>query len=320
MTSLGEGSRATGQPNREEIKDVFARFSRAYESGDLSLARDLFLDNATANFSNHGDFAGAEAIISGLSRGGSRPDVVRHYPTNEYVATKDGEGQQSSYLTGLLADEVGGKLIPTWFGGHYANAYRLTEGGWKIAQLRFELDWQHGNHPDIGSWPEPRTSLGWSPHTPLPKTISGLDAPWHVVPRPEEAGSDEQQVIDTFTRYTWAVDQWDISLLRDICTDDISIDIVPFGKVSGRREFMSTLQLFRTGRTYLHHSVGDYRIEVGGNKATLQIYRMIPYGITRETLDRDVYGAQYGCSLRKEQGVWKFDAISYAEGQLFELL
>lgn len=78
----------------------------------------------------------------------------------------------------------------------------------------------------------------------LPTIISGLDAPWHVIPNLEEAGSDEDQILDAFTRYTWAVDQWDISLLRDIFVADITTNIVPFGEVIGRREFMTTLQLF----------------------------------------------------------------------------
>ncbi|WP_419957353.1 hypothetical protein [Psychrobacillus psychrotolerans] len=61
--------------------------------------------------------------------------------------------------------------------------------------------------------------------------ISGLDAPWHVIPNPEETGSDEVQILDVFTRYTWAIDQWDIGLLSNILTDDIATIVVPFGEV-----------------------------------------------------------------------------------------
>jgi ketosteroid isomerase-like protein len=305
--------------NKKEIKEVFSQFQGAYKSGNLSSIKHLFLKDAKASFSNHGDFEGPDSIIEGLSKSVVSADIVRHHVTNEYIATSAGMGQQSAYLTGLVADEIGDKLNPTWFGGHYANTYQLTEEGWKIAEIRFELDWKYGQHRSLSEWPEPRTTLGWHLDVKLPNIISGLDAPWHVIPNPEETGSDADQILDAFTRYTWAVDQWDISLLSDIYTDDITTNIVPFGEVKGRREFMSTLQVFRTGRVNLHHAVGDYRIEVMGDKATAQIYRLVLYNVSKETLNRNIFGATYHCSLRREEGVWKFENISYTEGELFEI-
>ncbi len=115
------------------------------------------------------------------------------------------------------------------------------------------------------------------------------------------------------------MDQWDLSLLRDIFTEDLTTNIFPFGELHGRREFLSTLQLFRTGRPYLHHVMGDYRIEVIGDKAVLQVYRLLPYGVSRQTLDRNIYGATYDCRLRKENGIWQFARITYTEGTLSEL-
>jgi|tagenome__1003787_1003787.scaffolds.fasta_scaffold20923673_2 ketosteroid isomerase-like protein len=307
----------TKQSNRKEIKEVFSQFSKAYESGDLSSIKHLFLKDAKASFSNHGHFEGSDAIIEGLSSSVVIADIVRHYVTNEYTAVASEIGQQSAYLTGVLADDLGERLGPSWFSGHYANTYQFTDEGWKIAHIRFELDWKIGNHQSISEWQEPRATLGWNPNVNLPNIISGLDAPWHVIPNPEETGSDEVQILDVFTRYTWAVDQWDISLLKDILTDDINTNVVPFGEVTGRREFMTTLQMFRTGRVNLHHVIGDYRIEVIGDKATLQVYRLVPYNVSKETLDRNIYGATYNCSLRLEEGVWKLEKFTYTEGEFF---
>ncbi|MGJ9460641.1 nuclear transport factor 2 family protein [Oceanobacillus sp. CF4.6] len=308
-----------GKSNRKEIGEVFSQFAKAYESGDLSSIKHLFLKDAKVSLSNHGNFEGRDAIIEGLSSSLVIADITRHYITNEYIAVAAGTGQQSAYLTGIFADDLGERLDPSWFSGHYANAFEHTGEGWKIATIRFELDWKVGNHLRIREWEEPRTTLGWDPFVKLPTIISGLDAPWHVIPHPEENYSNEVQILDVFTRYTWAVDRWDISLLKDILTDDIYTDVVPFGEVTGRREFMTTLQTFRTGRVNLHHVVGDYRIEVTGDKATMQVYRLVPYNVSKETLDRNIYGATYNCSLRLEEGVWKLEKFTYTEGELFEI-
>ncbi|WP_087975000.1 nuclear transport factor 2 family protein [Oceanobacillus rekensis] len=307
------------QSNRKEISEVFSQFAKAYETGELTSIKHLFLKDAKASLSNHGNFEGREAIIEGLSSSLVPVDVARHYVTNEYIAVATGVGQQSAYLTGILADDLGERLDPSWYSGHYTNTYEHTDEGWKIAAIRFELDWKIGNHSRIRQWEEPIDKLGWNPNVKLPHIISGLDAPWHVIPHSEEKDSNEVQILDVFTRYTWAVDQWDIGLLGDILTDDIATNVVPFGEVTGRREFMTTLQTFRTGRVNLHHVIGDYRIEINGDKAKLQVYRLVPYNVSKELLDKNIYGATYNCSLRREEGVWKLERFDYTEGELFEV-
>ncbi|WP_413376781.1 nuclear transport factor 2 family protein [Alkalihalobacillus sp. 1P02AB] len=307
------------QSNRDEISEVFSQFAKAYEAGDLSSIKHLFLEEVKASFSNHGNFESRDAMIEGLSNSLVAADIARHFIGNEYIAVAAGTAQQSAYLTAIVADDRGGRLESSWFSGHYANTYQHTDEGWKIATIRYELDWKIGNHQMIREWENPRDSLGWNPNVKLPYIISGIDAPWHAIPHPEEAYSDEVRILDVFTRYTWAVDQWDISLLADILTEDIVTDVVPFGEVIGRRNFMTTVQTFRTGRVDLHHVIGDYRIEVNGDKAALQIYRLVPYNVTKETLDRNIFGATYNCSLRREDGMWKLEKFSYTEGQLFEI-
>nr|WP_268876016.1 nuclear transport factor 2 family protein [Neobacillus soli] len=89
--------------------------------------------------------------------------------------------------------------------------------------------------------------------------------------------------------------------------------------LTGRREFMMILQTFRTERVNLHHVVGDYRIEVTGDKATMQVYRLVPYNVSKETLYKNIFGATYNCSLRREEGLWKLERLTYTEGHMFEV-
>lgn len=89
-----------------------------------------------------------------------------------------------------------------------------------------------------------------------------------------------------------------MSLSRDILTENLAPDISPFGAQQGRRAFLGSLQMFRTGRVYLHHVMGKHRVEVSGDRAALQVYRLIPFVVTRELLDREIFGALYDCELR----------------------
>lgn len=306
-------------PNRDAVHTYFAELITAYQAGDLTPVADVFSTSAQANTSLHGDFSGREAIIDGLSGVSPQGGSAKYFLTNEYIAVEGAQAQQSAYLSVAVFDDGAVTPAVSWFGAHFVNSWRRSGDQWQLVTLRFEHDWMQGVHPTFRSWPDARNELGWEPGTALPKTISALDAPWRVIPDNVEPGSDEQQIVDTFTRYTWGVDQGDLALAGESLTENISTDIVPFGKLGGRREFLSTLQLFRSGRVYLHHVMGATRVQIDGDTARLTVFRLVPYGAAPELLERNVYGATYECTAVKEASGWKLDSITYTEGQLFEL-
>ncbi|GGE67528.1 nuclear transport factor 2 family protein [Nesterenkonia cremea] len=311
---------ASSTPNREAIHAAFVEVIGALEHGELEPAAGIFSHDAWADTSQADLLRGRADIVAGLSTFLVPSGGVRYFLANEYISTDGDQAQQSAYLSVALIQAGGTAPAVSWFGGHFANSWQRNAQQWQITGLRFEQDWAHGRHPALTTWPETRSRLGWEPGSTLPKTVSALDAPWRVIPENAEPGGDEQQIIDAFTRYTWAVDQWDLELLRDIFAEDLTTDIVPFGPLRNRREFLSTLQLFRSGRVSLHHAMGDTQVQVEGPRATLKVFRLVPYNGTPDSLERDVYGATYDCTARREGGLWKFDSITYTEGQLFEMV
>lgn len=306
-------------PNRDAIHAAFTEVVKAYEAGDLTPVAPAFADSVRLQTTQHGDATGRDAVVNTLSGVSPQGETTRYFLTNEYIAIDGEKAQQSAYLSVAVTEGAEATPSVSWFGGHFANSWALVDARWQLTELRFELDWTNGGNQTLRSWPAAREGLGWAPGVPLPKIISALDAPWHVLPENTELGSAEQQVIDAFTRYTWAVDQWDLTLMRDVFTKDIKTNISPFGKLYDRREFLSTLQLFRSGRVYLHHVMGDTVVNVDGDRASLKVFRLVPYGATPELLQRNIYGATYECTLRHENDVWKFDSITFTEGQLFEV-
>jgi hypothetical protein len=275
--------------SRAEIQKIFSDFSLALETNNISSIKNYFTPEAVASFSNLGDFKGVNAIIKGLNRCGPEPDVVRNQVTNSYVAVSDGRAQQSAYMTGILANDIGKEELDSFlFGGHFVNTYARTNEGWKISHLRFQLDWQLGNIGYATNWKLADGVVGWHQKTVTPTILSELDAPWRVFPNPNERGTDEEQVAETYIRYSWALDQADFSLLTTVFTEDAKADMSPFGPMNGRREIVSLLKILRSGQPYMQHAATNFRVKVTGDTATMDIFRVVPFAPTRETLDTPI--------------------------------
>jgi hypothetical protein len=270
--------------SRAEIQKIFSDFSLALETNNISSIKNYFTPEAVASFSNLGDFKGVNAIIKGLNRCGPEQDVVRNQVTNSYVAVSDGRAQQSAYMTGILANDIGKEELDSFlFGGHFVNTYARTNEGWKISHLRFQLDWQLGNIGYATNWKLADGVVGWHQKTVTPTILSELDAPWRVFPNPNERGTDEEQVAETYIRYSWALDQADFSLLTTVFTEDAKADMSPFGPMNGRREIVSLLKILRSGQPYMQHAATNFRVKVTGDTATMDIFRVVPFAPTRET-------------------------------------
>lgn len=301
--------------NRAEIQHIIFTFSKALEVNNISSIKSYFTPDAEVNFSHLGQFKGVEAIVAGLNHRGPELDVMRYKITNSYVAISDGRAQQSAYLMGVLANDIGkGKLDTFLFGGHFVNTYVRTTEGWKISHLRFELDWQSGNKNYVMNWKLADGTVGWHQKIVAPTILSELDAPWRVFQNPDERGTDEEQVAETYIRYSWALDQADFSLLTTVFTEDAKADMSPFGPMNGRKEIVSLLKILRSGHPYMQHAATNFRVNVIGDTATMDIYRVVPFVPTRETLDATIFGARYESRLRRDGGVWKFEWLHYIPG------
>ncbi|WNS79571.1 nuclear transport factor 2 family protein [Domibacillus sp. DTU_2020_1001157_1_SI_ALB_TIR_016] len=303
------------EPNRAEIQKIFLDFSSALEANNLSSIKNHFTPDAVAKFSHLGELRGVDAIIKGLAYSGPELDVIRYKVTNSYVAVSGGQASQSAYMTGILADDLqDGELDSFSFGGHFANTYIRTNEGWKISYLRFEMDWQRGNSNYVTDWKLPDGTGGWRGKVVAPMILSELDAPWQVFPKPDERGTDEEQVAEAYIRYAWALDQADFSLLTTAFTEDAKADMSPFGPMDGRREIVSLLKMLRNGQPYMQHAATNFRMNVTGDTATMDIYRVVPFIPTRETLDVPIFGARYESRLRRDAGMWKFKWLHYIPG------
>lgn len=304
---------------RGRIESVFAAFVEAWRSGNQAALAGLLTPRATAHLSHLGRFTGASVTAEGLVRRAPETSLTRYRTTNSYVAVSGSTAQHSAYLLGTLADEredgrTDGRLDAFLFGGHFVNTYLRTERGWLIDRIRFDLDWQHGNRAHAAGWSFAGRTADWPNERQAPAILSELDAPWHVVPEPTERGSAEEQVAETYIRYAWALDQADFGLLATAFTADAKANLAPFGRLDSGRDIVVALKELRTGQPYMQHAADEFSVAVTGDRATMDLFRVVPFAPTKETLDAPVYGARYESRLRRENGLWKFDWLDYIPG------
>ncbi|PZH01136.1 hypothetical protein C1I97_22570 [Streptomyces sp. NTH33] len=300
---------------RSGIDAVFTAFRTAWQSRDQAALAGCFTPGAQAHLSHLGRFTDASEIAAALLRSTAETDLTRYRATNSYTAVSGTTAQQSAYLLGTLADErADGALDALLFGGHFVNTYVRTPEGWRIDKIRFDLDWQHGNRDHARGWSFAGRTPDWPDDRTPPAILSELDAPWHTVPRPTEQGSAEEQVAEAYIRYAWALDQADFGLLTTAFTADAKADLIPFGKLNSGRDIVAALKELRMGQPSMQHAAGDFQVKVSGDRATMDVFRVVPFAPTKETLDARVHGARYESRLRRENGLWKFDWLDYIPG------
>ncbi|GAA3354183.1 nuclear transport factor 2 family protein [Saccharopolyspora gregorii] len=131
---------------RSAVEDVLARYALGYDEGDLELLADCF--TADAELSVHvadgavtGPVRGRDAIVE-LVRGtaGSQRDRRRHVLSNLVLEHAGDRARARSYLTLFAVADGALRAVTT---GRYLAELRGApdgSGGWRISDLRVELD------------------------------------------------------------------------------------------------------------------------------------------------------------------------------------
>ncbi|MEW1819209.1 nuclear transport factor 2 family protein [Arthrobacter sp. NPDC080031] len=291
---------------------LFSAVHTAMESGETHVVEDAFLPHTQAAISQLGSASGANGVASLLQHMAFPGKLVRYRIVNPYIAIDNDRASQSAYLLGTVGTEAtNGGIDAFLFGGHYVATYQQTAAGWRIADLRFQLDWNHGDRRHVSGW---TLDKGPGRTNPSPVIVSELDAPWRATRQPQPGKTEAQLVAEVCIRYAWGLDQADFSLLATAFTDNAVAEMVPFGPMSGRREIVGRLKDLRNGQPYMQHAASDFVVNVRGDRATMQIHRIVPFMPTMETLDAPIFGARYEGRLRLEDGVWKFEWLQYFPG------
>lgn len=306
---------------RDIIKSVFEEFVTALETFQPEKIRTIVTDDVKGHFSNVGETEGKDALIAALTWKGMKMNVSRRTITNFVVRTCSDKAQQSAYVMSLIGYDNGSFLYPFEFGGKFVNSYLLTEDGWKISEIRYDMDWEKGNTYFAKDWKFIDYKI-YAGHRPM--INSEFESPWAAIPENDEELTDKEQIIENMFKYSFGLDNCDWNLHHGSYTDDVIFYAGDSVMESGARNLINNFKNTSHKEPALQHAIKIVDIKLEGEEATLYGYRIEPHrlgskNLNRDTLHQSFYSAKYVNKLRKVDGKWKMYELHYKSGVFFEI-
>jgi len=304
---------------RDEIKQVFEAYVTALEEFAPERIGELVTDDVKGHYSNLGELSGRQELVDALRWKGLPMNISRRQILNFVVHTSGDRAQQSAYVMSLMGYDNGKFLFPFEFGGKYVISYVRTDSGWKMAEIRYDLDWEKGNTYFAKDWNFIDYTI-FAGHKPM--ISSEYDSPWAAIPENDEELTDEEQIAENMFKYSFGLDNCDWAVHRDSYTDDIVFYAGKSVMASGARNLINTFKNTSHKEPALEHAIKITKIEVNGEEATMYGYRVEPHrlgskNLNRSTLHQSFYSAKYENKLRKVNGKWKMYEIHYSAGVFF---
>lgn len=273
------------------------------------LAREARLDSNL-----HGRREGAQEILSALAAdSGQGPCHIR--TSNHYAASRGDRGVASFYGYGLLQSH-GSASQALLFGATVVLRFGRSGHGWQITQIRISSAWMRGTEPLSSHWLLPPSDAGWQVGDQPPVLVSEIDSPWALQPIGQPPGDLHAAISELYSRYSFAMDQGDITLLISTYTADIAGGFAPMGQFEGRHAVIGQLRSFRRHWPWMQHFSDLVRVELepDGRHARAIVGRIVPekpFGPN----GRKLYGAHYQLRARlEEDGQWRFCWTDYRTG------
>jgi len=305
---------------RTAILEALGNIMQAWCSGDWRLAEESIHEGTLLRSSAHGDARGSAAIASLLSADIRNGVTLTLHSANHYVGGHDRCAAMSAYLFGHLDRLTSDHRARVTFGATLVGSLREISGVWRFDDLRLSVNWLDGDRSLASNWAIPDGDRGWKVGDPSPTIVSETDSPWVLLPRPTIVGTPYEQIAEVYSRYAWALDQADFTLLTTCFTNDAAGDFQPIGRLDGRHEIIGTLKEFRRPWPWMQHFGKPLQIDIneGGDLATMIVGRIIPQQ-TRTADGHELYGAHYRMKLRHEDTLWKLVWSEYRPGWMTAL-
>ncbi|QES88338.1 nuclear transport factor 2 family protein [Rhizosphaericola mali] len=302
--------------DRNTIKDFVDNFLLAWQMEDSSALRSFWDADAVFNSSAHGSATCDLPIVKLLLEKQPVGNAMSLFSSNLYFATKtENIYTLTFYVYGIVKDDRNEVMT---IGATVLADIEFGPNTIKFKSLTFSLNWIEGEDDLIPNWRKPLGYRFWKVGDPLSVIVSEVDAPWNKYSN-FHSTNIEEELLQTYARYAWAIDQADFHLLQSVFTHDIEGDFTPMGYLKGNQQVIGTMKAFRQSWPWMQH-FGEpisYHISEDGNEAELVIGRIIPQQYETVLQSPILYGANYELKMRKEDSVWKISYFSYHPGWFY---
>ena len=310
------------------IKGAYEQFARAWERRDGKALDEVFIPETACNLSIVAKYpCGSQHSIFGVRdfvEKTPESDFFHIIPCNFVARIAGNRAQQSAVLVARAGVYEGDKVRVCEFTALNSNSWELVDGTWKIVEFKLEIDYCMGDFEEFtANWYFEKPGLTYYHGIHLPVISGELDAPWRRIPVEDEGNkTDEELILETFSRYAFGIDSLNFSLLVDALSDDVVVNMAPWGAMD-KREFMQTLKFKRQASNNWSHPAQLESVKVDGDAAELRLNRMaghrqsaIPLVFTPENAETVYADARYEIKMVKEDGLWMILRMDYFLGAI----
>ncbi|WP_440322526.1 nuclear transport factor 2 family protein [Laedolimicola sp.] len=310
-----------------EIKTKFRNFLTLWKKGETEGMEHLVLADAKCNLSTAKDYAdGSQHSLYGVKNfilDTPKTDVF-HIEVCNYVCRLAGEKAQQSAVAVCRASRQEGDAVKTFeFSSFFVNSWVKTEEEWKISHLRMDIVDSHGDFPEFqNAWYFEEPKAKWFVGVHLPVIQGEMDSPWRCIPEAEDVLTEEEKVMECFSRYAYGIDTLAFSHVDEAISENAVVNMAPWGTMD-KRGFLTTLKYHRQPSRYWTHSAKLESMEIDGDKCKARLYRMAGHRqrsheveIGLSNINTEYACARYEVEFAKEDGSWRITKLYYYLGIL----
>lgn len=286
------------------IKEVFLKYVNALESDNMNALTTILSDKVILESTNYGNAVGKAKVIQKLKWQGINTNYAR-YKIFDFVAFTEGNrGCQSAVVTALVGLNEDDYFHYFNFSGYYLNDYIKENNEWKISHIRFNLDMEDGNTVFVKDWWKLIDYRYFEGSINYP-IVSELNNPWINIQNPDCLGTEEEQVLDSYYRYSWGIDHADFDLFQTCLDDNVTL----FGSKEPltKEDVIRYMKYKRYKEATMEHIWKIDSIDINADIAILKTKRYEPHrmGTTKfnkQNMNYDFYTGNFEYIFVKKDG------------------
>lgn len=295
-------------PTTLAIRAAFKALLEALSEGRKADAAGYLAEDLYANISLWGETRTAEDFLSEMDLGELAVSQQKVMATNVAVRYRGDQAQQSAIVMVLLGVGPGpADFHMVMLGGRLTASWVRDGEQWKIAELRYDHEFQTGNTAFVAAW----SLMDYQVYGGHRLAIAAeLDSPWVRFPDPDNDFTEEERLVDGYLRYTWGLDTTDIPMVLSAVTHDISASM-PHGEFTSNRDFAYYMRFLGHKEAKMQHAgrIASWEF-TGKDTAKLFIHRIEPHRMGTKALHagnfRDTwYSGIHDFDMRKVAGEWQ---------------
>lgn len=328
----------TRKEDYDAIREVVEKFLNAWADGQVEKLDECVLADAVATFSIFGEMKLSRETLKANLKVRTHKVTYSKIDILNYVCRMSGDFTQLAFdVNGIFSADTDGVYSHYGFNGAFVVSMVKKEAGWRMKDIKFDLRVDDaeilgrdangafcltpgtGDLSFVSNWLKIQHEPGWYEGCRLPAISAEYDAPWYVVPEPDNQGTDEEQIEELFYRYCFAIDHDCFQLFDDIFSEDLTVTMLPFGYLN-KRALTDILKVNRSGSRRCLHMGKPGKIEVKGDKADIIMLHKVPadliapYQLTKENEQEDFVTSRWHLHAVKEDGKWRYTKLDCIAG------